>query len=298
MTRINDKHKDRLFCYIFGREENKKWTLELFNAMNNSQIADPNDIQIFTIENFLYMGMHNDVAFIIQDTLDSYEQQSTFNPNMPIRQLIYIAKLYEKFINTNKYNIYSRSQVYLPKPKLAVFYNGKENIPDMTLHLSDAFKNIDDGVEPDITVDVRMVNINYANNKEILDKCKPLKEYSWLIDRIRYHCIYNDVLDAVNLALDKMNSDFLIKPFLMSNKSEVMNMLFTEYNEEEVLAAIGKEYFEEGHEKGFAEGIEQGIEQGVEQGRTNNISKIKELAEQGLISEDVKELLMSKVFSD
>ena len=63
-------------------------------------------------------------------------------------------------------------------------------------------------------------------------------------------------------------------------------MLFTEYNEEEVLAAIGKEYYEEG------------IEHGVEQNRTNSISKINELAEQGLISEDVKELLMSKVFSD
>ena len=56
-TRINREYKDRLFIFIFGREENKEWTLSLFNAVNGSDYDDPSLIEFNTLNDFLYMGM-------------------------------------------------------------------------------------------------------------------------------------------------------------------------------------------------------------------------------------------------
>ncbi len=73
---------------VSGREENKRWTLELYNAINGTDYTDPDEIQINTIENYLYMGVHNDASFILNNEIDLYEHQSGFNPNMPIRNPI------------------------------------------------------------------------------------------------------------------------------------------------------------------------------------------------------------------
>ena len=66
--RINREYKDRLFIFIFGREENKEWTLSLFNAVNGSDYDDPSVIEFDTLDNYLYMGMKNDVSFLVCDS--------------------------------------------------------------------------------------------------------------------------------------------------------------------------------------------------------------------------------------
>ena len=282
MCKINRKNKDRLFCFIYGREENKAWTLELFNAINNSTFSNVNDIQIETIENVIYMGMKNDVAFLVQDILSSYEQQSKFNPNMPVRQLMYISKLYNKYIHKNKLNVYSENIVHLPKPKFVVFYNGVKDEEDRVLKLSDAFNN-NDGFESDIAVNVRMININYGRNKELMAKCKSLEEYSWFIEQIRLNSKTMDILEAVNKSLSDMPDSFEIKSFLMNNKAEVTDMCITEYNEEETLAAIGKEKFEEGRAEGKAEG------------KAESINKIKIMIENGKLDEDTARMIIANL---
>ncbi len=114
---IHREHKDRLFCFIFGRAENRAWTLELYNAVNGSSHDDPDAIQITTMEDILYMGMKNDVSFIIAHIISIYEQQSSFNPNMPLRELMYAARLYDKYIRVNRLNIYGSALVPLPTPR-------------------------------------------------------------------------------------------------------------------------------------------------------------------------------------
>lgn len=104
---INTKYKDRLFSFIFGRPERKEWTLSLYNAVNGSSHTDPEEIEIVTMEDILYMGMKNDMSFLITDTANMYEQQSTYNPNMPVRKLMYAARLYDRYIHVNRLNIYS-----------------------------------------------------------------------------------------------------------------------------------------------------------------------------------------------
>ena len=106
---INTKYKDRLFSFIFGRPERKEWTLSLYNAVNDTHYTDPDSIEFTTMEDAVYMGMKNDVSFILCQVMNVYEQQSTYNPNMPVRQLMYAAKLYDKYIQQKKLNIYGKN---------------------------------------------------------------------------------------------------------------------------------------------------------------------------------------------
>ena len=87
MERINNQYKDRLFKFIFGREEHKDWTLSLYNAINGSNYKEEKEIQITTIDSVVYLSMKNDVSFLLDTagTMNFYEQQSTYNPNMPVR---------------------------------------------------------------------------------------------------------------------------------------------------------------------------------------------------------------------
>ncbi len=256
---INTGHKDRLFCFIFGREENKKWTLSLYNAVNGSSHTDPGMIQITTMEDVLYMGMKNDVSFIITDIMSIYEQQSTYNRNMPVRELMYAAKLYDKYIHEHKLNVYGERLIHLPVPKLVVFYNGIKDREDKILELKDAFepegeeagKKIKKNLIPDITVRVRMININYGRNKEVLNACKPLEEYAWLIQRIReYRKQKEEIEEAVDHAIDDIPEDFEIRTFLIGHKAEVKDMCITEYNEAETLQMVKEEGRVEGKKEG------------------------------------------------
>ena len=177
MAEDNKKYKDRLFNFIFGAEENKEWTLSLYNAVNGSNYSNAEEIEITTIKEVMYLGMHNDVSFLMTDEMNLYEQQSSFNPNMPLRMLQYIGNLYEKYIVAHKLNKYGSELLELPVPRLVVFYNGSRSIEDeIYLKLSSSFPQ---EAEPDIEVKVRMINVNYGKNCELLEKCKPLSEYAW-----------------------------------------------------------------------------------------------------------------------
>ncbi len=265
---INTKYKDRLFSFIFGRPERKEWTLSLYNAVNGSSHTDPEEIEIVTMEDILYMGMKNDMSFLITDTANMYEQQSTYNPNMPVRKLMYAARLYDRYIHMNRLNIYSTKQIRLPVPKLVTFYNGMEEREDDILELKDAFLT-EDGkpaeTESDIQVRVRMININYGKNKELMGACRPLSEYAWFIAEIRRNNQGMDIESAVDSALEAMPEEFGLKKFLVANKAEVKQMCITEYNEAETM----EQFREEGREEGEILRLIKMVYKKMLKGRTN-----------------------------
>ena len=248
MATANVQYKDRLFNFLFGSEENKEWTLSLYNAVNGSHYTDPSMIKITTIREVMYLGMHNDVSFLISNEMNLYEQQSTYNPNMPVRLLQYAGNLYERYFKENSLNKYGGRLLQLPVPKLVVFYNGKKEQPDeMILKLSDSFP---EGSDADIEVKVRMLNVNVGRNTLLLDACKPLGEYSWLVDEIRRNNTTNDedgMSSAVDRAISDMPDSFVIKSFLELHRTEVKGMLLTEYNEAEAMELF--------REEGRAEGV-------------------------------------------
>jgi len=254
MAAVKTEYKDRLFNFIFGREENKEWTLSLYNAVNGSSYTNPDDIKINTIREILYLGMRNDVSFLISGDLNLYEQQSSYNPNMPVRLLQYAGHLFESYITENKLNKYGSKLIELPVPKLVVFYNGTKEMPDeQILKLSDSFP---EGAASDIEVRVRVINVNHGRNLQTLEACRPLYEYSWVIQKVREN---NKELDDIEAAIEKtiteIPKEFILKSFLETHRAEVRGMLSTEYNEEEV-----KELFmEEGRKEGRVETITENI---------------------------------------
>ncbi len=293
----NREYKSRLFSFIFGREENKRWTLSLYNAIHGTSHADVSDITINTIEDVLYMGMKNDLSILVSETvsiyksLELYEQQSSYNPNMSVREFMYAGKLYDKFIHSARLNQYGRKLMPLPLPKLIVFYNGEdEKEDDIILRLSDAFKEeirrnvmhkydgdkdkpneeeisaeverIFKEADPDIEVKVRMININHGHNEELLASCKPLDEYAWFVEQVRENLAavrdYKEgeamgIEGAIDKAIDDMPDDFEIKELIMMNRAEVKDMCLTEYNEAETMELLREEALQEGREEGREE---------------------------------------------
>jgi predicted transposase YdaD len=231
--------------------------------------------------------MKNDVSFIIEDTISLYEQQSTYCPNMPLRFLMYLAKLYEGYSQREKFYIYSSTLQRIPKPKCVCFYNGKDKKEDRKiLRLSDMyFENtkLEKEIECIVELEVIMVNINYGYNKELLEKCTPLYEYSFFVDRIRFHIDKFEedgknytLEEAIDKAIEELPKDFKILPFILKNRLEVKDMCLFEYDEEKHIE--GEKAYAEA--KGRAEGREEGREEGKEE-------NMLELVHEGLLDKTV-----------
>ena len=150
--KLNTKYKDRLFRLIF-RE--KKELLELYNALNESNYTNPEDLKITTIEDVVYMGMQNDLSFIIGDEMNLYEHQSTFCPNLPLRGLFYFSSLYKAYVEPIKHRLYSTSELKIPFPQYIVFYNGIEIKPERQEAVEQA---IDECIQNDILAEILRKN--------------------------------------------------------------------------------------------------------------------------------------------
>lgn len=258
----NRKVKDRLFRAIFTKD--KTALLQLYNALHNTSYTNPDELEIITIENIVYMSMKNDLAFVIAGIINLYEHQSTFNPNMPVRFLLYLAQEYQKLIAKQKANIYGTKLISLPTPQFFVFYNGDTNEPDeQILKLSNAFENKKETA--DIELSVHLLNINFEHNKELMQKCHRLWEYSYLIEQIKknlangmsqHHAIDNAILHCIN--------NDILTDFLQGNRMEVLGMPLTEYNEKKVMRALKRKQLKTGATKGLVSvGLKDGLKVGL-----------------------------------
>lgn len=95
---MNRVYKDRLFRLIFSSKEE---LLALYNAVRGTQYKDAEALEITTLDDVLYMGMKNDLSFLLDDVLNLYEHQSTYCPNMPLRGVFYLADIYRKYVDAS-----------------------------------------------------------------------------------------------------------------------------------------------------------------------------------------------------
>ena len=254
----NRKYKDTIFRWIFSQIEN---LLSLYNAVTGKHYQNPEELEIVTLENAIYMGMKNDLAFLINLELNLYEHQSTWNPNMPLRDLFYVAKEYEQLIR--KETLYSSRLVKLPVPRFLVFCNGR--MPDqaekIVLKLSDSFEKRTG--EPELELKVTVLNINAGCNETLMNACRLLKEYSLYVARVRSYASQMDMNTAVNRAVEECISEGILADFLLKSRAEVVAMSIFEYDEERERELIKKAEFECGKEEGLKAGIELGKAQGI-----------------------------------
>jgi len=259
--RVYRNFKDRLFRRIF--EQDKEALLQIYNALHNTDYKDVEELEIVTLDNVIYLCMKNDLAFVITGTMNMYEQQSTDNPNMPLRFLIYLSKEYEKLVERRKENIYGSRLILLPVPQCIVFYNGDKELPDeKILQLSEAFEN--KSVKTDVQVSVHVKNINFGHNSELMEKCHKLYEYSYLIEQVKKNIQkgYNRN-DAVDIAVKHCIENEILTEFLVENRAEVSGMLLAECDMNFVMKGIRQDAYEEGYEGGYKEGYEGGVDQGI-----------------------------------
>ena len=178
-NQVYRSYKDRLFRMVF-RE--KKELLGLYNAVNGTSYTDPEALTVVTLENAIYMNMKNDLAVVMDFYMDLYEHQSTYNPNIPLRNLHYVARELRSWSGGR--TIYGRQLVKVPTPRFFVFYNGRDMQPErQVLKLSDAFMNPEE--DPALELKVVMLNINLGRNKELMEQCHTLLEYAQFVDRLR-----------------------------------------------------------------------------------------------------------------
>ena len=263
---LNTKYKDRLFRLIF---HDKKELLELYNAVNESHYTNPDALEITTIEDVVYMGMRNDLSFIIGDEMSLYEHQSTFSPNLPLRGLFYFSSVYRAYIEPVKKKLYLDTALFVPFPQYIVFYNGAEKQPErQELKLSSLFVGNGKGKTPSLECTALVLNVNYGHNKELMERCKTLKEYAQFVAIVRRNLAEGtDKREVVERAVDECIRNDILAKILRKNRGEVVDSILTEWDEDEFREFLKEESWKKGHEIGREDGIKIGEERGEERGK-------------------------------
>ncbi|MGN0325292.1 MAG: hypothetical protein ACI4DW_03195 [Lachnospiraceae bacterium] len=254
---VNRNVKDRLFRVVF---RDKKYQLQLYNAINGTNFQNEEDLIVYTLEDVIYLKMKNDLSFIILgNTLNLYEHQSTFNPNMPLRAVMYFARQYEIFLEENELDVYGKRLIKIPVPQMIVFYNGDDTMPEeLELKLSDAYMEAE-GIRPAMECVARVININYGHNKDLMRKCERLEEYSRFI-QILNECKQRekDIKKATYMAVEQGIAEGILKDILIRQKTEVCAMILTEYNEKKHMKTL----YQDGYDNGYGNGYDCGYDSG------------------------------------
>ena len=256
--------KDILFRLVFGND--RQALLQLYNALHGTAYTNPHELQIVTLDNAIYISRKNDLAFLLAGSINMYEHQSTLNPNMPVRFLIYLAQEYQLLVESTDRSLYGRELIPLPTPQCVVFYNGTADTPDeYELRLSSAFSNQD--VEPAVEVVVNVININYGHNEHLMQGCGLLSQYAQFVAVTReYANKYDNRKEAMNVAIEYCIGHGILEDILRKHRSQVLGSLLEEFDEKKYARTLREEGYEAGRTDGFTEGERCGLELGIERG--------------------------------
>ena len=224
-------YKDSLFRMLF---QEPRQLLDLFNAVNGTDYQNPQDLEIVTLENAIYL-------------------------NMPLRILLYAAREYQKLIKDD--SLYASTLLKLPAPHFVVFYNGELDIPERTvLRLSDAYEKPVE--KPDLELSVTMLNINSGYNEQLKETCTLLGEYMQYVEKVRHYTKTMHLDQAVSKAVDDCIQKGVLTEFLTSWKSEVIAMSIFEYDEKREK----KKLLQTERKYARLEGLEEGMQKGMQKG--------------------------------
>jgi hypothetical protein len=252
----NRKFKDSVFTSLFNDPDLLR---ELYCALGGVSLPPDVPVSINTLENVLFFDLYNDISFEIGGKLIVLlEHQSTLNPNVALRILLYITRVLEKRIKGR--TLYSTKPVSIPWPEFYVLYNGTAPFPDSDIvRLSDLFAKpqelgLPEKHRPLLELEVKVININEGRNSEIVNRCKKLSEYSAFIARIHaFRKEVDSLEEAVKKAVVYCQNHDILREYLEIHASEVLNMILTEWNTEDAIAFARDEGIELGEEKGRSE---------------------------------------------
>ena len=275
-SKPNRRFKDTVFRDLFGSQERKDYALSLYNALAGTDYEDPAQLELNTLDDVIYMGMRNDISFLIGTELVLLEHQSSPNANMPLRGLFYFSRLYEMELARRGSSVHTRSLIRLPRPRFIVLYNGAAGRPDRyKQRLSDAFDpDTCEGGTPAVEVVAEVVNVNEGRNPKLEEDCEALAGYAHLVAKTREFCATMTMEEAISAAIDECVARGLLVDYLTGKRAEVASMYLTEWDEEAFRENLRRESLEEGREKERARIAVLLAECGVDQSVIERVSPI------------------------
>ena len=251
-------HKDSTFCLLFSEPQR---AVELYNAICDDNLPPDTELIYTTLQNAIYVDRSNDLGFIIKGRhLVLSECQSTINENIPMRCLGYISRTLENL--TGKEGLYGRNLVKFPAPEFYLFYVGKETWERKKLTLSESY--LAQPKENSMELVVNLINLNYTEGKEILQRSPSLLGYSKLLYYIQTESKANggDLKEAIDAAVESCIEEGLIADFLQRHSREVTGMLFKEITVEEFAEIRAREAYADGEKAGEKSGFSKGEKAG------------------------------------
>ena len=241
-SKANREYKDSAFCLLFSEP---KRAVELYNAITGENLPLDTELTYTTLKNVLYMDRNNDLGFVINNRhLVIVECQSTINTNIPMRCLGYLSRTLENL--TDRRKLYGSKLVQIPAPEFYVFYVGQENWDVQELKLSNAF--LEEPKENSVELIVKLVNLNYNKDAEILQRSPSLLGYSKLLFYIREEMQSNgnDLSSAITAAVQNCKNEGLLSEFLEDHSSEVTEMIMDGISVEEFAEIRAEEAYAKG----------------------------------------------------
>lgn len=249
-------YKDSLFRNIF---KDKKRLCSLYNALSGENIS-PRDITINTLRGTFYNDVKNDISFDIGNhTVVLMEHQGSWNPNMPLRMLWYIGKLYRRHIDVDM--AYRSKVVKIPAPKFYVLYNGSKEEPEhRIMRLSEAFE----GESHSLELVADSYNINLAKGKKLLDSCYELRCYSVFVAKVQdYLAEKQELSQAIKSAIRYCRDNELMKEYFKEHEMEVLDMVTFKWDDKRAREIAKEEGIEEGMEKGMLKTLCSLVKDGI-----------------------------------
>ena len=275
MKKNSSQFKDSVFCMLFNDPDKLR---NLYNALTGASYTKETPVTINTLKNVFSLSLRNDISFTIgEKNIVLIEHQSTINPNMPIRLLLYIAALYEKIIPRT--NLYTRKKLKIPWPEFYLFYNGIAPFPKKSLlKLSQSFEKGSGSTKPSLELLVNAYNINAGHNRKFLKKSRDLEEYARFVALVRERLAGLDNKDdreeEFRLAIKECIDHNILREFFEKYREEVMSSLLS-ITKEEFIKIRTDEAREEGRVEGRVEGRAEGRVEGRVEGRAEALKEAK-----------------------
>lgn len=220
-----------LFQVLFGSEDRKDLALELCRAMGHMDDCNPEDIEIRIVEDFIFIERKREFLILFEN-LNLYETTEPGEQDLPLKLLWCAALLYEMYLCFCDRENIMNEKAELPSLRLVVLHHGRKGDPaNRILKLSELFAKCCWESESDLETQVHILNVNYKSGARILEECKPLRDYSFLVEAYRSGRPGKGDVRAVNDAIDEMEEG-PVRDYLKGRRSEVIGMLITEYDEE------------------------------------------------------------------
>ncbi len=253
--------KDSVFTNLF---QDTKYIVELYKALHpEADYVTEDMIEIVTLKNILTDSLYNDLGFMIdQRLIVLVEAQSTWTVNIIIRGLMYLVQTYQDYIEKEELNIYSSKKLEIPKPELYVIYTGDKKVEEKEISLSEEYFGGDT-----TALDVRVKVITDSREGDIINQYVMFTHI--LNEQVKNHGRTKEAIDeTIKICKDRN----ILKEYLSRHESEVHDIMFSLYDDEQIQKAMMREAHKEGIKEGRMEGRMEGIDAMIANMRKAGIS--------------------------